>query len=87
LKPIKLAGFGRVSLKPGETKKIDFIMSPQQLGYYNDGIWAIEKGDFIIKVGAASNDIRLTDSICLIGDAHTMPLRTVYFSEMKTIDN
>jgi beta-glucosidase len=82
LKPIKLVGFGRVSLKPGETKNVRFIMSPQQLGYYADKKWHIAPGDYQIKVGASSAEIRAIDTISLTGDIVELPLRTVYFSEI-----
>ena len=81
--PIRLQGFGRVSLKAGETKHVEFLMSPQQFGHYDNGQWTIDSGDFIIKVGASSADIRLQNTLTLKGKSVTMPLRTVYFSEMQ----
>ena len=81
--PIRLQGFGRVSLKAGETKHVEFLMSPQQFGHYDNGQWTIDSGDFIIKVGASSADIRLQSTLSLKGKSVTMPLRTVYFSEMQ----
>ena len=33
LKPIQLCGFSRVSLQPGETQRVSFLLSPQQLGH------------------------------------------------------
>ena len=95
LKPIQLCGFGRVALQPGETQTVSFIVSPQQLGHLamdnatdNDTAhaidtarWTIEPGDYLIKVGASSADIRLTAPLTLTGEAHMLPLRTVYFAE------
>ena len=81
--PVRLQGFGRISLNPGETKHLTFLMSPQQFGHYDNGQWAVEPGDFLVKVGASSADIRLQDKVSLTGRKHTMPLRTVYFSEMQ----
>lgn len=81
LKPIQLRGFQRISLEPGETKKIEMIMSPQQLGHFDDWKWVIEPGDYIMKVGASSMDIRLEAPVKLTGDETVMPIRTVYFSE------
>ena len=83
IQPIRLHGFGRVNLQPGETKHLEFIMSPQEFGHYAEGHWAIEPGDYILKVGASSSDIRLEQIVTLKGKTHTMPLRTVYFSEMQ----
>lgn len=83
LRPIQLQGFGRVELAAGQTKKVEFLMSPQQLGYYAMGEWNINPGRYMIKVGASSADIRLEAEITLEGEQLTMPLRTIYFAKMK----
>lgn len=88
IRPIQLQGFARVSLKPGETKKISVKMYTEQLGYYtHDGQrqWNIQPGKYIIKVGASSQDIKLQQEINLSGEAVKMPLRKYYFSEAKQI--
>ena len=64
---------------------VEFLMSPQQFGYYNAGKWMVDSGDYQIKVGASSADIRLSDTITLTGDSYSLPLRTVYFSEMQPL--
>lgn len=81
LKPIQLQGFKRVSLKPGETKTVTFVLSTQQFGYYVDGHWAIDPGRYMIKIGASSADIRQQAEIALTGEQCTMPLRSKYFAE------
>ena len=83
LQPVRLQGFGRVSLAPGETKSVEFLMSAQQFGYYDKGNWTTDAGDYVIKIGASSADIRLQKSISLKGASRTMGLRSVYFSEMR----
>ena len=88
IRPIQLQGFARVSLKPGESKKISVKMFTEQLGYYsNEGQrqWNIKAGQFIIKIGASSQDIKLQQTINLSGEAVKMPLRKYYFSEAKQI--
>ena len=88
IRPIQLQGFARVSLKPGESKKISVKMYTEQLGYYtNDGQrqWNIQPGKYIIKIGASSQDIKLQQEINLSGEAVKMPLRKYYFSEAKQI--
>ena len=85
---IQLQGFARVSLKPGESKKISVKMFTEQLGFYtNDGQrqWNIQPGKYIIKIGASSQDIKLQQQINLSGEAVKMPLRKFYFSEAKQI--
>lgn len=88
IRPIQLQGFARVSLKPGESKKISVKMYTEQLGYYtHDGQrqWNIQPGKYIIKVGASSQDIKMQQEINLSGEAVKMPLRKYYFSEAKQI--
>jgi len=61
---IALKGFGRVSLQPGESKKVRFVLGPSQLALWNREMKrVVEPGEFKIMVGGASDDIRLTDSL------------------------
>lgn len=80
IKPIQLQGFARVSLKPGETRTVAVTMHPEQMGFYNNGLWTIDPGKYVIKVGASSQDIRLQQTIELTGKSHTKPLREHYLS-------
>lgn len=88
LKPIQLQGFCRVSLKAGETKKVQFKFSPEQFGYYSGGQWNIAPGNYRIKVGASSADIRLEGVVSLEGDSRKMPLRSAngYFPQTQTLN-
>ncbi|MDE6769272.1 MAG: fibronectin type III-like domain-contianing protein [Muribaculaceae bacterium] len=84
LRPIKLQGFARVTLTPGETKRVEVKLYPDQFGYYtNNGErrWNIDSGKYTVKVGASSADIKLQDDIILSGDKVTKPIRDRYFSE------
>lgn len=77
---IQLQGFARVSLRPNESKRISVTMPMDQFGYYANGEWNIAPGNFIVKVGASSTDIRLKDTVELTGETITKPLRDEYFS-------
>ncbi len=58
---IQLRGFQRVNLEPGETKEVLFRLLPDDLGLWNSNMKrVVEPGEFVVQVGAASNDIRLT---------------------------
>jgi beta-glucosidase len=59
--PVKqLRGFQRVSLRPGETKAVEFVLGPEDLALLNrDMHWVVEPGDFEIMVGSSSEDIRV----------------------------
>lgn len=82
-KPIQLQGFGRVTLAAGEKKHVEFIMSPQQFGYFANRQWNIDPGMYIVKVGASSQCLPLSAEVELTGEQVTMPLRDVYFAEMQ----
>lgn len=60
-RPVKeLKGFQRISLKPGEEKTIEFIITPDLLKMYDaDMKEVIEPGTFRIMIGSSSADIRL----------------------------
>ena len=84
IRPIQLQGFARVTLQPGETKKVSVKMYTEQLGYYTheaDRQWNIAPGQYLIKVGASSQDIRLSQPVTLKGEKIQKPLREFYFSE------
>ena len=61
----ELKGFQRVALEPGEEKQINFTLSGQDFAYYNAGVasWHVESGDYEIRIGASSRDIRLAEVV------------------------
>lgn len=62
-----LRGFERITLEPGETKKVEFTVEPEHLQLLNkDMEWVVEPGEFEIMVGASSEDIRLTETVNVI---------------------
>lgn len=80
IRPIQLQGFGRVGLEAGQQQTLEFELATEQFGYYEDGKWSIAPGKYIIKVGASSEDIRLSQEIELTGNKTIIPLRSTYFS-------
>lgn len=85
IRPIQLQGFARVHLEKGETKTVSIKMYTEQFGFYTntDGNrqWNIAPGKFTIKIGASSQNIKLSQDITLTGDKTSKPLREFYFSE------
>ncbi len=81
LKPIQLHGFKRISLAAGETKQVSFKLSPEHFGYWVAGHWCVDPGQYIVKIGASSQDIRAEQTIALVGETVETPLRTTYFAE------
>ncbi len=61
-RPFKeLKGFGKVSLKPGESKKVIIKLNKRAFQFYDPEKmqWVAEPGKFEILVGSSSRDIRL----------------------------
>lgn len=59
-RPLKeLKGFGKVSLKPGETKDVSITIDRDALSFYDDtlGEWKAEAGEFEALVGNAADNI------------------------------
>jgi beta-glucosidase len=66
---IALKGFQRVTLKPGETKTVDFVITPEQLSLWNRQMKrVVEPGDFKIMVGSSSADIRQEGVLTVMGN-------------------
>ncbi len=61
-RPIKeLKGFQRITLKPGEKRRVQFTLTPEHLGFYNREMrFVVEPGEFKIMVGPNSEDLRET---------------------------
>jgi len=55
-RPVRtLAGFRRVSLKPGEARTVDFQLTAKELGLYNQNMkFVVEPGKFRVFVGGSS---------------------------------
>ena len=88
VRPIQLQGFDRVTLEPGETRTVKVKLYTEQFGYYsNEGTrqWNIAPGTFTVKVGASSQDIRLSGEVTLKGEKVVKLLRDHYFSESTVI--
>ncbi|MGB5893859.1 MAG: fibronectin type III-like domain-contianing protein, partial [Ignavibacteriaceae bacterium] len=48
----KLQRFKRIQLNPGETKNVEFILTPKELAFVNENMqWMVEPGEFVISIG------------------------------------
>jgi len=58
-RPVKeLKGFQRVSLQPGEKKRVEFVLASEQLGFWNRELrYVVEPGEFRVMAGANSVDV------------------------------
>ena len=65
-KPEKeLKGFVKISLEPGERKKISIDLDREHFAHFDPQLnrWIVEPGEFEIMVGSSSRDIRLIDTL------------------------
>ena len=59
-----LRGFERVSLQPGESAEVTFVLTPEDLQLLDrDMRWTVEPGEFEFLVGSSSQDIRLRQTV------------------------
>lgn len=63
--PKQLAGFEKVELKPGKTKKVTIKLDPKAFSYYDEAKneWVTPTGNVPIYVGSSSSDIRLKGNV------------------------
>jgi beta-glucosidase len=67
----ELKGFKRIHLEKGETKEIEFLITPELLSMLDENMnRVVEPGEFRIMIGAASNDIRLREILTVLPDAN-----------------
>ncbi|MEO7316725.1 MAG: glycoside hydrolase family 3 N-terminal domain-containing protein [Ginsengibacter sp.] len=63
----QLRGFERVPLNPGETKTVQFTLHPEDLQILDRNMkWTVEPGDFEIRIGASSSDIKLRKDFTIV---------------------
>jgi beta-glucosidase len=55
-RPVKeLKGFDRVTLRPGEKRRVEFVLTQEHLGFYNrDMRFVVEPGEFKVMAGTSS---------------------------------
>jgi beta-glucosidase len=62
-RPVKeLKGFQQIVLEPGETKKVTFPISVDDLKFYNSDLkYVYERGAFKVFIGTNSRDVKEAD--------------------------
>ncbi|MFM2077075.1 MAG: hypothetical protein RJA49_965 [Actinomycetota bacterium] len=72
----ELRGFSKVALEPGEERRVTFTLDARAFAFWHEPLhqWIVEGGEFEIRVGASSRDIRVATTIDLAGEPITLPL-------------
>ena len=80
-RPVKeLKGFARITLAPGQRKRVTFHLAANQLGFYDRRMdFVIEPGTVEVMVGSSSEDIRATGSFEITGAATTIGAAKAFF--------
>jgi beta-glucosidase len=80
VRPIKqLKGFKRITLLPGEKKKVIFCLPLRNLAFYNiNNERVVEPGTFHIMLGSSSEDIRLEGEAAFTGEEMKVNGREVF---------
>ena len=63
----ELKSFQKISLKPGETKRVEFVLSKEDFSFFNEdkAQWVAEPGKFSFQIGSSSKDIRSTFEVSM----------------------
>lgn len=71
VRPVRqLKGFQKIKLAAGEQKRVTFTIDQAMLSFYDSRLkWVAEPGKFIIMLGSASDDIRLSGELQLLDKA------------------
>lgn len=61
---IALKGFDKISLKPGETKTVKFMITPEDIAIWNTQMkWVTEPGTFDVMIARSAEDIVLKQTL------------------------
>ncbi len=70
----ELRGYRRVTLQPGETRRVTFALPVDQLAFYDRSLQLhLEPGEVEVLMGGSSEDIRLSGIFEIAGEGH-MPV-------------
>ena len=73
-RPVReLKGFERVELEPGESKTVEFTLDDRSFAIWSEG-WKIPGGTYTVQIAASSRDIRLEQSIEIVGEEISLPV-------------
>lgn len=64
----ELKGFSKITLQPGETKMVELKLNTRDFSYWSveDKNWKAKDGDFEIRIGSSSRDIRSKKIVKLV---------------------
>ena len=65
----ELKAFAKITLDPGETQKLSFVLQEDSLAFYDDAKkgWIVEPGEFQLLIGRSATNILATESFMWVG--------------------
>ena len=81
-----LLGFTRLSLSPGQARRVTFTVHPSRLAFYNPQMqFVTEPGAFTFSIGASSVDIRAEKTIVLDGQVAEYRQREIVGTKVRVV--
>jgi beta-glucosidase len=73
---LELRGFSKVKLDAGASTRVTIELDKRAFAYWHTarGEWVVEGGEFQLKIGSSSRDIRLNETVMLSGGDVSAPL-------------
>ena len=84
---LELRGFAKTkTLKPGESETLSFNLTARDLASFDEASssWRVEAGTYTVKIGASSEDVRLTASFTKARDEKVASVTTLAVDQVKT---
>ena len=84
----QLAGFARVQLEPGQTRRVTVQLSDRAYSYFNvrTNAWEVEGGDYVVAVGGSSVDLPLKATVHQQGTGAPDPYEGLKLSSYRSGD-
>lgn len=79
---MELIGFKRINIKAGDTETVHFEMKVSQFAFIDANMdWIVEAGTMTLHIGAASNDIRISESFEIANTAYVDPKKRGFYAK------
>jgi beta-glucosidase len=83
----KLAGFQRLGIPAGATRRCKFVVDTSQLGYFDrQHRFVVDPGEVEVQVGASSRDIHLRGTVVLQGDRRPLTQKQVVATQVEVLE-
>ncbi len=81
--PVRLRGFARVDLNPGESKRVSVAIPLDLFARWRgekNGEWVVEPGEYEVRVAASAWDVKAKLAVRIAGETRRFARRAAFFS-------